>query len=72
MAKQCRLLERTVVANVMTVLEALPTAVNHAAETSMGEGLDRAIIKLLRDRVQERVARCVAIMAHPKSASAGT
>ena len=65
MAKQCRLSQPTVVANVMTVLEGLPRAIDRAAETSIDEGLDRTIIELLRDRTRDRVSRCVEIMAHP-------
>lgn len=72
MAKQCRLPERSVVANIMIVLEALPRAVDSAAETSIGEGLNRTIIKALRDQVRERVARCIEIMTHPKSAPTET
>jgi serine/threonine-protein kinase HipA len=68
LAKQSRLSERTVVENVMAVLEALPAAIDRTAERSIREGLDPSVIEPLRERVQRRASRCLEIMGDSHSA----
>jgi serine/threonine-protein kinase HipA len=69
LANECRLSERTVVENVLAVLEALPGAIDRTAERSIREGLDSTVIEGLRERVQRRVARCREIMGNSHSAA---
>jgi len=69
LAKESRLPERTVVENVLAVLESLPGAIDRTAERSIRERLDPAIILLLQERVRRRVERCLDMMRDSRSAS---
>jgi len=69
LAKESRLPERTVVENVLAVLESLPGAIDRTAERSIREKLDPAIILLLQERVRRRVERCLDMMRDSRSAS---
>lgn len=69
LAKRSRVPERTVVENVLSLLESLPAAVDRTAEGSIREGLDRTLIEPLRESVLGRVEKCLEVMLRPNSVS---
>lgn len=69
LAKRTRVAERTVLDNVIAVLDALPSAVDRTAQSSIQQGLDASIVEGIRERVQRRAMRCIETMKHSNEAS---
>lgn len=70
LAKANRIAERTVVENVVAVLEMLPSAVDKTSEKLLHEGLAASVIEGLRDRILRRAALCSEAMRHPNAVAA--